>query len=109
MIWRDMNRDSVILGIKVHLVKGLHQKSIVKAWVTDKYPQQLGVFDLHYNQGFILAYTYINNHKAPFKRQTLKVFPERIKTLSKVHFRVPTWKKGMTLQQAKTYIQNHND
>jgi hypothetical protein len=107
--WIEGKKDSTILGIKTHLMIGTNPTTQVKAWTTKRFPAALGIFDVKYDDGFILAYEIKEqNPKRGYKMQKLKIYPEEIKeTSGKVE--VPNWTKEVSKKDIEEYYRKLNE
>lgn len=106
--WKNVNKDTIILGKKAYLYVGKKDNQEVQAWITNEFPNDLGVYDLYSNNGFVLAYVLIKEAEAPFQKQIIKVYPQKLRSSSKQDIRIPSWNKEMTKQEMLKHFKNQN-
>lgn len=107
--WKNGTKDSIILGIKTHLMIGENSTTEVKAWTTNKFPSDLGIYDVHIPKSFILAYEI--KEKQPemgYKIKNLKVYPEEIKK-AREKIEVPEWTREVSEKEIEEYYRKLNE
>lgn len=107
--WKDGKKDSLIEGVKTHLMLGTNEDNEIRAWTTQKYPAALGIKNISYSEGFILAYEIkIHNPGKGVKLQTLKVYPTSIDQ-ERGTIDIPQWTNEVTDKEIKEYYRKLNE
>lgn len=106
--WEDGKKDTVFSGIRSHLFLGSKPHMEVKAWVTDEFPNNLGIYDIMSPNGFVIAYEITKYNQAPFKTESIIVYPRKITTKKISHDPLPEFQKAMTMQEIRKYFQKQN-
>lgn len=97
--WKAADKDTIISGIKAMLFAGTNGNSKIKAWVTRQFPKELSAYDSFSPHGFILAYELETADEPPFKIQTIKVYPQKIRSTPGAEIKAPQWSKEMNRQE----------
>jgi|GEM_PF-2290254 len=105
---KNVNHDTMILGKKAHLYIGKKNNEEVRAWIIDELPNDLGIYDLYSKDGFVLAYELIKEAEAPFQKQIIKVYPQKLRSRAKQDIRIPSWNKEMTKQEMLKHFKIQN-
>lgn len=101
--WSDGRKDSVIARHNVRLKYGKQGSTEIRAWVTDEFPSGLGLFDMDYDDGFVLAFELKAKNKGDFKRIYLKAFPDRLREDKKAEIKSPNFRKNISEKELKRF------
>lgn len=107
--WVEAQKDSVILGYKVHQLKLENNLGVYSAWFTKDLPSDLGIGSLSYYKGFILAYEFLYKPTPILKTHVIKVYPYKIKKLrKKKRFKFTRPEKVYAQEEIKKIISERN-
>lgn len=109
--WTSGKKDSIILGIQTHLMIGKNSNTKVRAWVTEKFPAELGIHRVHYDGGFILAYeirTKYPEENRALKSAFLQIYPQEIDKING-KIEVPDWSKQLSEKEIEAYYRRLNE
>lgn len=80
LIWTKINNDSIILNFNTRQYKAENQDATYTIWVTNQLPNNLGISDLFFQDGFILKIKITKKPTQVFDYEIIEAYPLSIKT-----------------------------
>lgn len=104
--WSYAHRDSIIQGQRVRLQYGKQGRTEIRAWVTSDYPKGLGLFDMNFNNGFVLAFELKAQNQGDFESIYLRAHPVRIRTRKREKFKTPYFRKRVSEDELREFRES---
>jgi hypothetical protein len=109
--WNKTGKDSIILDLKVSQIKLENSAAKITAWFTEELPAGMGVYNLSFKDGFILAFEIDYFPNDAFKKNIIKVYPYKMKNIKrkkKQSLKFPSIDKIYTLEEIKEKYKEKN-
>lgn len=81
--WIETERDTVILKYKAFEIVFNMKYATIKAWYVKELPKNLGLYNLSFEKGFIIAYEMYLKEDEFYNKNIVKIYPSKMKKLRK--------------------------
>jgi GLPGLI family protein len=105
--WIETKKDTIILKYKAKEIVYKNKFFSYKAWYVEDLPSDIGLFNLSYNKGFIIAYEFSIKEDDFFKKNIVKVYPVKQKKLKDIILK-PEYEKLYTVKEIKKMFSEQN-
>lgn len=106
-IWNETGKDSLILKYNAKQLECKLPFAKITAWYVKELPKKLGLYNLSFNDGFVIAYEMLLNEDEFFSRNLIKIYPTKIKK-SKTKLEEPVIEKAYTKLEIKKMFTDKN-
>lgn len=105
--WKETGRDSILLGYKVSEIELKSKVANFKAWYTNKLPKGMGIYNLSFDKGFILAYEIYYAPNKAFDKNIMRIYPYNLERKN-LEINIPTIDKIHTMNEIKSIYAEQN-